>query len=214
MHSLQLEASREILKSPTVEKTTVSDDSNSFLPEKHANVHFSSDEKKLASVSTSVCLSEDESSRFDNWYKLKSIKTPGISIASRLIYGAVTETIRSIDSKYLSALMVESIFCSICLSPDVEAHVQRMLKPAFSYIMKIRGRNIDTYYERHDQKSSVSNASVINMTEDDVLLEIRLLGKQLFTCSQIMSIIEQDMHGLGTLLHEQYEAALEIMQKM
>lgn len=150
---------------------------------------------------------EHELSKLEVWYKMKTSKTPGVSIVSRLLYGATLELIKSINKKYFNREIVEYLFCSICTSQAAEAQVQKLIKPALGYVMTLRNRRIDAHHHAYSKNNRNVEEQAQIIPSDELLIELSLIKDDFFTIEHVMQIVIEDMHDIGSILLYEYESA-------
>jgi len=137
-------------------------------------------------------LSPYEDGQFDKWHKSKPAKHPGVSAASRLVYGALFELQRSLGAKYFTISSVEIAFCSLCVNQVAEMQLQRFITPGLMYIRQCRQRALDTRDDAFDELC---------------FLEQRLIQQKLFTFEHVMQLVTDNIHDIGTLVQEQFDQA-------
>ena len=158
-----------------------------------------------ASVVPLALFTDAELNQFDRWNKAKG-SSVGVSIASRLIFGALYELQSSLKSKTLTVDNVITIFCSVCITQSCEIQLARVIKPALAYVMKLRQRKMDDYQSKYDENGNHDNA----LTMTDFLEETKLIANNLFTVQQVMQIVEDDIHDISSILADQFDEACKL----
>lgn len=145
------------------------------------------DEILVEAVELSL-LNENDSKLFEKWFNAKSQQV-GVKTVSRLLFGAIFEYLRSVKTTFLTIDAIQLIFCSLCINQTIEIQLQKILNAALNYILKCRQLKIENYSGEFNEW---------------FYLEQRLIFKSLFTCEQVMDIIYQNIHDIGTIMQEQF----------